>query len=199
MFNNFKSDFSLHIFHHQNNLAENTYLYLKKYIDDSDIILDVGSGTDKVANLIRKNFGIKVICIDIDYYHRVGTNKIIFDGINIPFKNSVFTTVLCCFVLHHALYQKKLIEEMKRVTKSKIIIMEDIPNTGIDRLVILLHKITSRINYKSKNMNFRKDHEWRNLFRNIGLIIKDEVKIKRNRELLYPVSRQLYVLSDFNK
>jgi ubiquinone/menaquinone biosynthesis C-methylase UbiE len=107
--------------------------------------------------------------------------------------------VLGCFVLHHAQHQKAVLEEMKRVTSSEIIILEDIPNTIFDGLLIFCHRIVSKIKYKSINMNFRTSDEWQKLFSKIGLCVKKEIKIKRNRQLLYPVSRQLYLLSKSQK
>jgi ubiquinone/menaquinone biosynthesis C-methylase UbiE len=46
-------------------------MYIKQYLKDTDFILDVGSGSGRVANLINKNLGIKVICIDIRDKSRV--------------------------------------------------------------------------------------------------------------------------------
>jgi len=195
MFYDLISSVSINRFGGQKNFAQNTYMYIKQYLKDTDFILDVGSGSGRVANLINKNLGIKVICIDIRDKSRVDNKPILFDGINLPFKDNMFTTVLGCFVLHHAQHQKAVLEEMKRVTSSEIIIIEYIPNTIFDGLLIVCHRIAARIKHKSINMKFRKSDEWQELFCKIGLRVKKEIKIKRNRELFYPVSRQLYLLS----
>jgi ubiquinone/menaquinone biosynthesis C-methylase UbiE len=184
-------------FNSQNSLARNTYSYIKHFLNDSDSVLDVGSGSGMVADLINNNLGIKVICIDIRDTSRVDQKPILFDGIHIPFKDNMFATVLGCFILHHAQNQKAVVEEMKRVTRSEIIILEDIPNTIFDRLLIVCHTLKSRITHKSMNMKFRTNDGWKKLFKEVGLYLKKEIKINKNREILYPVSRQLYLLSKY--
>jgi len=184
-----------YIFDKDKMLAGDTFSYTRRFFQNSDYILDVGSGKCGVASMINKNMGIKVVCIDIDQYkNKVGIKNIIFDGMHIPFKNDVFTIVLCCYVLHHTHYQKNLLHEMSRVTKSKIIIFEDVSNIITDKILVSLHKMTSRFRFNSVNMKFRKSCDWCQLFRSIGLIIQHEEIIRRNRDILYPVSRRMYVL-----
>lgn len=176
-------------------IALNTYSHIKKYLTSSDVILDIGSGNGLVANIIRKNVGARVICLDITDTSKTKVKPILFCGKHIPFCCDAFTVTICCFVLHHNQYQKELLDEMKRVTKSKIIILEDVTETIVDNFLVLCHKFYSGIQYKSHKMRFRSNNEWRDLYTKCGLIVKKEEKVEKTREITYPVSRRVYVLS----
>jgi hypothetical protein len=84
---------------------------------------------------------------------------------------------------------------MKRVTRSRIIILEDVPETIVDQVLLLFHKITSGIRYKSSTLKFRRSDEWKTLFKEFELVLSHEEKIKRTRDPFYPISRRMYVLS----
>lgn len=175
-------------------LALNTYSHLKKYLKNSDVILDLGSGNGFVANIIRKDIGARVICLDITNGSKTKVNPILFCGKHIPFCCDAFTVTICCFVLHHTQYQKELLDEMKRVTKSNIIILEDVNETIGDYFLLWIHKFYSGIRYKSHRVKFRSNNEWRDLFKKCGFFVKQEEKIEKTREITYPVSRRVYVL-----
>lgn len=177
-------------------IALGTFSYIKPYISSADKVLDVGSGTCLVADLINKEIGAEVKCVDVINISKSSKNKpIIFDGKKIPFKNGAFTVVLCCFVLHHIRHHKQLLLEMKRVTSSKVIVLEDITSTIFDRILAFFHKMSSRIKFKSKKMKFREDRDWKDLFGEIGFVLEDEGEIPRSKALSYPISRRMYVLS----
>ncbi|MBN1559989.1 hypothetical protein JW998_07045 [candidate division KSB1 bacterium] len=114
-------------------------------------------------------------------HHTSGNKPLIFDGVHIPFKEAAFYSALGSFMLHHAPFQKELLADMKRVIQA--------------RMFMLLHRLTARINYRSKRMQSRRSRDWRALFAELGLSIVKEIRIKRSREFFYPVSRRLFVLS----
>ena len=175
-------------------LALNTYSHIKQYLKNSDVILDLGSGNGLVANNIRKNIGARVICLDITNSSKTKVKPILFCGKHIPFCRDAFTVTICCFVLHHTRYQKELLDEMKRVTNSKIIILEDVNETIGDYFLLWIHKCYSRIRYRPHRTKFRSNNEWRDFFRKCGLFVRKEEKIEKTREITYPVSRRVYIL-----
>jgi len=176
-------------------IALNTYSHLKQYITISDVILDVGSGNGLVADIIRKNVGARVINLDINNISKTKDKPILFCGKNIPFCCDAFTVTICCFVLHHTQYQKELLNEMKRVTKSKIIIFEDVTENVTDQFLVFLHKLYSGFRYDSFNTRFRDNNGWKSLFAKCGLLVEKELSIEKSREITYPVSRRGYLMS----
>lgn len=174
--------------------AENTFSYIKYFIDPSDEVLDVGSGMGLVADLVWKNITKNIKCIDVIDINRSRVPLSIYDGKYIPFPDESFDIVLCAFVLHHMTHQEILINEMIRTTRSKIIVLEDTPLNIIDRLFNLNHAITSKIKYRSGKMKFRNVEEWKSLFSGLGLTIANVVEIGKDRDPFYPTNRRVFVL-----
>jgi ubiquinone/menaquinone biosynthesis C-methylase UbiE len=54
-----------HMINREHKLAQNTYSLIKKFLKSSDFILDVGLGTGLVTDIIRRDLGAQVKCIDI--------------------------------------------------------------------------------------------------------------------------------------
>ena len=183
------------MFKYEIKTACNTYSHLKGYIKQSDVILDVGSGTGLVAELIGQETGARVVCLDVAQDNHAHRKPIFFDGKSMPFYDEAFTVSICCFVLHHVPFQKELLDEMKRVTKSRIIILEDVVENTTDRFLMLLHKVYSGFRYHSFYTRFRNDYDWRRLFAVCGLRVENDLDIEKTREITYPVSRRCYLLS----
>jgi ubiquinone/menaquinone biosynthesis C-methylase UbiE len=175
--------------------AYNTYFYLEKYIKSTDTVLDIGSGTGFVADLIRERTGARVVCLDVSRDPRARHTPMLFDGKSMPFYDEAFTVSICCFVLHHTKFQRELLKEIRRVTKSRIIILEDLTENTTDYFLTLLHKLYSGFRYRSFCTHFRKNSSWKGLFLQCGFFIDEELNIGKNREPTYPVSRRGYILS----
>lgn len=175
--------------------SENSFNYLKPYISSRDHILDIGSGSGGVARLIESRIGSKVQCLDVQELKKSIIRPVIFDGVNIPFGDDTFTVSICAFILHHARQQETLLREITRVTKSRIIVLEDLADNPVDHVLTHLHRIASHINYRSRNMIFRSGPEWKELFYQQGLTLEKEVSILRDREPLYPISRKMFILA----
>lgn len=178
--------------------SENTFQYLEYHLTESDFVLDVGTGTGLVADLIRKKINCGIFVIDVFNLNRTSTPILPYDGKNIPFRNNTFSAVLCCFVLHHTEYQELVIKEMKRVTSSKIYVFEDIPITIVDKIMLKIHDLRSRVKYKSKKLQFRRSEDWQEIFKKYDLRIERIIVINKSRQWWNPVSRRLFILNKSN-
>ncbi|HBH46195.1 MAG: hypothetical protein A2445_00680 [Candidatus Jacksonbacteria bacterium RIFOXYC2_FULL_44_29] len=175
--------------------SRNTYSYLKHFIRRDDKVLDVGSGNCLVAQKIKDELKAAIHCVDVCNHSKTSITPKIFDGRKIPYGNKTFKSSLAAFVLHHCPHQEELLQEMIRVSSQEIIILEDVPQHWYDHWFIVLHRFTSYFKYNSKKMIFRRDGEWKALFRKLGLRVKQEIEIKKDRGLVYPVNRKLYLLT----
>ena len=182
------------MFNRESKLAQNSFSYLKNHISKHDVVLDVGTGNGLVAELIGKNVGAHVTGIDVIDIKRTKSKTLLFNGQDIPFGDNKFTVSVCLFVLHHVRDQKKLLQEIKRVTKSTIIIFEDVPQTFFDNIFGFLHKVPSLFRYQSSRVHLRNDNAWRDVFRTVGLVLNRTQAIKKTRDLIYPISRRMYIL-----
>lgn len=180
---------------HEFKTAHDTCFHLEKYIKPTDTVLDIGSGTGFVADLIRKRTGAKVVCLDVQKDPKASYTPLLFDGKTMPFFDGAFTVSICCFVLHHTRFQRELLKEMKRVTQSRIIILEDVTENAADYFLTTLHKLYSGFRYRSFCTRFRKSSSWKGLFQQCGFVVEKELEIGKSREPTYPVSRRGFVLA----
>ncbi|MBT8339527.1 MAG: methyltransferase domain-containing protein [Desulfatitalea sp.] len=113
-------------FDHYHELAES----LLNTVDCKDkIVLDVGSGTGILANVLLARGAKKVVCVDFSQYmldrskaklEKMGypSEKIEFkqaDAENLPFEDNTFDRVVSGMMLGLAVNQEKVVEEMHRV------------------------------------------------------------------------------------
>ncbi|NPV50693.1 MAG: class I SAM-dependent methyltransferase [Candidatus Methanofastidiosum sp.] len=150
--------------------AEILYLSLEEFLKKEEIILDVGCGSCNVLEILEER-DFNVVALDIKNTSIVeGITPVVYDGKKMPFADNTFELSMILTVLHHTNHQKELIKEVMRVTKNRIIILEDIYTNRIDKLITKF--VDGLINLELNGINSnRKDSEWRILFNNLGLKI----------------------------
>jgi len=96
------------------------------------------------------------------------------------------------FILHHADDQIEVLAEMARVTDGYILIGEDVPENGLDRVFAAAHIHSSQWTKGAKG--FHTHDEWSGIFSKLGLRLVETIKVPRYKEPIYPVARRIYVL-----
>lgn len=104
------------------------------YISKGNTVLDFGGGNCELIQFLKQRN--EVTSIDI---YKGCEETHVYDGFKIPYPDKSFDIVFCMFVLHHIPHYKKMLEEIKRVCKKRIIIIEDDPNTNYQILISKLH------------------------------------------------------------
>lgn len=158
------------------------YLLTKQGTKQS--VLDFGGGNkcafQNVVESKIKNNNFIITTIDIQK-HRNNTSKnyIQYDGEHIPFSDNYFDIIVCNFVLHHIpLKQQSLIlQELSRVCKKSIMIIEDIQINPIGILFSKLHYIFFK-QAPSMIESMHSEKHWINLMENFGFQLKDKKRIK---------------------
>lgn len=167
---------------------------LKPFIENipnNNKILDFGS-----SNGLLKKYFIKKDIINLDIDGPLVTDNVIkYDGHNIPFPDNHFHTTVVMFVLHHIPHQNEILDEIKRVTKNNIIVIEDIidesPNVKLATFLIKKHYGM----FKQSQNHIKLQHnqkEWLDIFKKKNLKVIDNIKIKPS--FLYLVSHRLFKL-----
>jgi ubiquinone/menaquinone biosynthesis C-methylase UbiE len=169
-------------------------VYLEPFIGQKDTVLDVGSGNGYMSYAITQKTRCQTTCLDVIDICIVGPKPILYDGTSIPFAPDSFSVVICICVLHHIKHKENIIVEMKRVSASRIIIVEDISRNLWDTLLGIWHRFISKIKYGSGYVVFKSDEGWKDLFAQNGLRVVHEEQIKRMVNWIHPVSRIMYVL-----
>jgi ubiquinone/menaquinone biosynthesis C-methylase UbiE len=78
-------------------------------------VLDVGCGSKPYAKLFKSYTGIEVH--DAGHKDHLKNTDVYFDGVNIPFKNNSYDTVILTQVLEHVESPEKIMAEVYRVLK----------------------------------------------------------------------------------
>ena len=119
-----------------------TVSLLTPHLEPGASVLDIGCGEGYVLDelVARGVTGVQgVDIVDIrrnkDYPFRL------YDGETLPFPDRSFDLVVLSFVLHHVPNERKLVllEEALRVSRGKIVVVEDTPSTAFDRVMNRRH------------------------------------------------------------
>ncbi len=162
------------------------------YLDKKDKILDLGAGSCHVTKLLRSD-GYDITAIDVKNLSFFKDFKpIIYNGQNLPFSSSEFSTVLLITVLHHTSNPENILKEAQRVASRLLIIEEDI-YTGLWQKYITFF-IDSILNFEFFHHphSNKTDREWRILFKRFGLKLKD-VKYYKSHLFLH---HAVYILDN---
>ena len=156
--------------------AKKLALYLSDLLPQNSKILDFGCDDGVTSlNLLKLRPDLEIIGLDVQKNRNCKIERIIYDGLTIPFSDNTFDAVISIEVLHHCKDQNKIIDEIYRVSKSLIIIKDQIYNSKnsqkLLKLVDWLTNIFSQYNIKCP-YNFLNLKEWENIFSNKNFIYK---------------------------
>jgi ubiquinone/menaquinone biosynthesis C-methylase UbiE len=175
-----------------------TVSLLTPHVQPGASVLDIGCGEGYVLDELKARGVTDVQGVDIvdirrnkDYPFRL------YDGQTLPFPDRSFDLVVLSFVLHHVPNERKLvlIEEALRVSRAKVVIVEDTPTTAFDRLMNHRHGESYRRKIGSAAaFGFLTEGEWRWLFRGMGLEPEARPLSRFCRSILQPFARTAFVL-----
>lgn len=168
--------------------------FVSPYLSKDERVLDFGSGDGLVAEALAKETGANITLLDVVNANMSELPEVIYDGQKIPFADKEFEKSMSLMVLHHTKDHKGLVEELKRVTRSELIITEDIYNNALELLIVKALDLTNKlIDWDMPvNLSFKKDGEWKEFFKENGLELL-ETKVIRPRDFR-PTRHRLYRL-----
>jgi ubiquinone/menaquinone biosynthesis C-methylase UbiE len=146
-----------------------------KYVEQGSSVLDLGAGTGWVAKRLaeRKDCQASLVdvldCNETDLPHRV------YDGRVIPHADKSFDVTLLVFVLHHSQNQEEILRESARVTRKRIVVVEDTPRNAFELTVDkLCDSLMSMQHGFATPATYRKIGEWKSIFGKLGLELSAE-------------------------
>jgi len=116
--------------HHRAQAAVNE---LAPFILPGNRVIDIGAGGCRVAEHLMRVSGVEVTPIDVVDHNLTDLPLEIYDGKKLPYPSKSFDISLLVFVLHHATDFAATFSEAQRVSKDRIIIIEDTPQTSFER------------------------------------------------------------------
>lgn len=167
---------------------------ISPYLSDKDKILDIGCGTGVISKHLRKKMDAQMTLTDVQFNSICDEFPVvIYDGKKLPFRDNVFDAALLIAVLHHTHDPLKIIDEALRVTKGRVIIMEDVFTDIVGRVVTLIGDCL--VNWEIHSPFKNNDKEgWVNIFKKKKLNIEhvDEFKL---RCIGFPFKLAIFVVS----
>jgi ubiquinone/menaquinone biosynthesis C-methylase UbiE len=161
-------------------------------------VLDVGCGEGYVLDELIVRGVADVQGVDIvDIRRNKDYPFHLYDGVTLPFPDRSFDLVVLSFVLHHVPNERKqaLLEEALRVSRAKVVVVEDTPSTAFDRLMNRRHGESYRRKIRSTAaFGFLTAGEWRWLFRGMGFEPEIHPLSRFCRSIIQPFARTAFVL-----
>ena len=172
------------------------------FLTPGETILSVGDGPGDVSRAMQNKFSVKVQGLDIvDWAQIFRTPRTpdvpleLYDGKTIPYADNSFDVSVAIFVLHHCDDPESILREMIRVSRKKIVIIEDIYDNRLEKAIVcLMDYIENKASFISASVpfNFRTPSQWGQIFdqHNLELIKSTEFKFSQ----YWPVRHHAYCL-----
>ena len=174
---------------------------LGPWLERGQTVLDLGAGTGFISRWLHNRVGVRPTLADVvSYGNRERSLPFLRldDPFRVPVPDASFDVVMLLFVLHHVddkEGQDRLVEEAKRVARTRIVVMEDTPRTAIDRafntawdwVLNLRHGVPTPF-------MFRPTDEWVRVFKEKDLSIVDVETYRPRWPTLLTYPQTLFVL-----
>ena len=146
--------------------------HLAPFIDPLDKVLDFGCGNMTIARQVSVATGAYVSGVDVIDLNRTEMEMFIYDGEMLPFDDERFGVTYAAFVLHHTANIPRLLCECLRVSKNRLILLEDVYKGRLELAFVKVRDWLGNI-FVSKEMsmpfNFMGEEEWLALFATLGI------------------------------
>ncbi len=151
---------------------------ISPYINKKSKILDIGTGTGFVALGVMKNKNKNVTCVDVRLNPLNKQKVIIYDGKKLPFPDGSFDTSMIIAVLHHCKNPSKILDEAIRVSIKKIIIMEDLFESPIEKWLTLIEDSIVNWEFRGHPHSNKTEDDWIKVFKKKNLDVLHFEKFK---------------------
>lgn len=148
------------------------------FLNQSHTILDIGTGSGGLANyLMQNNFRVTTVDV-VDKTVHSHITPIIYDGLHLPFEDKSFDTSMLITVLHHCPNPEQVFSEGVRVSKKKIIVLEDVYSNWLMKQLTWFMDSLVNIEFKGHPHSNKSEAQWEALFQKHNLEVKKKTKTK---------------------
>lgn len=161
------------------------------FIKKGSRVLDLGTGSARNARFIKNNKKVDITLLDItDEYNQTDLKVKVYDGGRVPFRKNYFDVVLLIYVLHHSDSPDLTLREAVRVSKDKVLILEDVANNRLQYWVTVFWDTLGNLIWKVDWLpDFKSEKYWENSFKKLGLKLIEKGVFKKR-----PARRVYYIL-----
>lgn len=151
--------------------AEKIVQLFEKQIPRGSRILDLGGGWGFYAEPLKKR-GHESLVLDVVNPGYQKAPVMLYDGVRIPFPDQSFDVTILMTMLHHVPDPQALFKEVQRVTRYKVVVVEDLYHHAAGRFWTLCRDRFLNVEFLEHPHQFRKDGEWREFFKEAGFEVR---------------------------
>jgi ubiquinone/menaquinone biosynthesis C-methylase UbiE len=150
--------------------AEKIVQLFENQIPRKSRILDLGGGWGFYAEPLKKR-GHEHLVLDVVSPGYQKSPVVLYDGFKIPFPDQSFDVTILMTMLHHVPDPQALFEEVRRVTRQQVVVVEDLYHHTVGRFWTICRDRLLNVEFTAHPHQFRKDGEWREFFKTAGFEI----------------------------
>lgn len=145
------------------------YERIARHLTQDEAILDIGTGNGGLVKGLRDhNFQVETVDVkNISFFPDV--QPVVYDGERLPFEKKSFDACTIVTVLHHTPSPEAILDEAMRVTRKRIVIMEDIYRNPLQKHLTYFVDSLVNLEFEDHPHTNKSDAEWRQLFEEKGL------------------------------
>ena len=143
-------------------------------------VIDIGCGNGELGNYLKDILNIDYYGVDLIAFPSNQNINLVCGDIPYPFADKSFDISLLILTLHHFKDPEAGFAEAIRLTKSKILLLEDVPRNYLERMAMkLVDYLGNR--WVSKEIplpfNFYDDQTWKRIFEKNKLHLKSRINV----------------------
>ena len=169
---------------------------LSRYMIRGETLLDCGCGSMLIAERLREQCGINAFGADVIYLNQQNPRFCMCSGERLAFKSDCFDNVCLIFALHHISEPLVALRECLRVTKKRLIILEDVYKNSFELVLLKFfdHHAGNRFISESMSMpfNFKTEETWKKTFESLGIRLTALESIRPNQ--WRPTRHRMFIL-----
>lgn len=143
--------------------AEKITQLFENQIPAQSRILDLGGGWGFYSGPLQKR-GHQHLILDVVNSGYQKAPVVLYDGTRIPFPDQSFEVTILVTVLHHVADPSALFKEVKRVTRGKVIVVEDLYHHSLGRFWTIIRDRILNFEWLDHPHQFRKHEVWVQFF-----------------------------------
>jgi len=150
--------------------AEKIVRLFENQIPQGSRVLDLGGGWGFYAEPLKTR-GHEHLVLDVVNPGYQKAPVMLYDGSKIPFPDQSFDVTILVTMLHHVPDPQALFKEVLRVTRRKVVVVEDLYHHAPGRVWTLCRDRILNVEFTDHPHQFRKDGEWRDFFKGAGFSV----------------------------
>lgn len=169
--------------------------FMGPYIQPVHTVLDFGAGNMSVATAVHRELHAQVVGVDVLPVYGSCLPFSVYDGVRLPFGRDTFDHSYVAFVLHHARWPQRALQECLRVTRGFVILLEDIFRTPTGRAALTVFDWIGNRPFSGDMRlpyNFRTDVQWREMIGQLGAELVEVRPVRPNP--WRPTAHNMYVI-----